>query len=116
LRRSARDAAESGLYGAVATLLAQAFRGDQVAAQLQGLGNTTPAQNAQDKFSITIQLSDAAATHNGSRVIDGSAVRVPEPEPAPRIPDQSKSPFSLEFALSDGVDSALDAVAELDGD
>jgi hypothetical protein len=105
LRENSKDAAEAGLYGALASLSAQTFRGVQAAAQLQGLGNTAPAQSGNERFSISINLSQPGTT-SGSRVIDGSAARVPEAPPA--LPPATKRDFGVSFDLG-SLDASLDA-------
>jgi hypothetical protein len=94
-------------------LAAQLHRGIEAVGKLRGYYADAPQRSEQDRFSITINL-DQPNTPSGSRVIDGSAVRVPEATPA--LPPAPKRDFGVTFDIGDSLDDSLDAVEALESD
>jgi hypothetical protein len=113
LENGAIIASTENLHAAHAGLAAQLHRGIECVGKLRGYYNDSPAQAGQDKFSVTINI-DQPGTAPASRVIDGSAVRVPEAS-APALPHTPRKDFGIQF--NTGLDASLDDVlAELDND
>jgi hypothetical protein len=104
LENGAISASTDNLHAAHAGLAAQLHRGIEAVGKLRGYYSDAPQRSEQDRFSITINL-DQPGTPSGSRIIDGSAVRVPEATPAlPHIPSKD---FGVHFDIGDSLDAAL---------
>jgi hypothetical protein len=116
LENGAISASNDNLHAAHAGLAAQLHRGIESVGKLRGYYSDAAQAVQQDKFSIQINLGQHD-TPSGSRIIDGSAVRVPEASAptTPALPHIPSKDFGIQFG---GLDAVLDAgihdVSDLD--